>query len=75
MDAFLASSRPSKFETRPTTENQVNHMANHLLFMSISAFKPSSTTCTSIEIKNDKNSYVYRLMKYSRVVLIDIQKN
>jgi hypothetical protein len=59
---YLASSWPSVFNTTATTQNQFFHhipMVNHLLFTPINTFTPSSNTCTSIEINNNKNSYVY----------------
>jgi hypothetical protein len=59
---YLASSWPSVFNTTATTQNQFFHhipMVNHLLYMPIDSFMSSSNTCTSIEINNNKNSYVY----------------
>jgi hypothetical protein len=73
-DAYLASSWPSSCETTvATTPNQSfrrNSMFSHLLCMPIDSFKSSSNTCASIEINNNKNSYVYfcNLLKYLRVV-------
>jgi hypothetical protein len=62
-DAYLASSWPSSCETTTaTTQNELFHrnsMFSHLLCMAIDSFKSSSNTCTSIEINNNKNSYVY----------------
>jgi len=51
INAYIASSTSK-------TQNQYFRripMANHLLFMPIDAFKSSSNTCTSMEIKNNKN--------------------
>ncbi|CAF1168447.1 unnamed protein product [Adineta steineri] len=50
---YLASS----FITNTKTSNQFSNripLANHLLFMPINAFKPSTNTCTSSEIKHKK---------------------
>ncbi len=57
INAYLASS--SK------TQNQLIHrspVVSDLLSMSVDAFKSSSNTSASIEIKNDKNVYVYLII-------------
>jgi hypothetical protein len=46
IDAYLASSRRSTYQTPTVTESQVNHekhIADHLLSMPLSAFKPASS--------------------------------
>ncbi len=60
--AYLASSGPSTFKTPIETQSQVIQcisMVNDLLHMPIYVFKSSSTTSAPIEIKNNKNVYVY----------------
>jgi cation transport ATPase len=70
MNNYLSSSWPSTFQTNVKTQNQSLHripVVNHILCMPINAFKsPSSNACTSMEIKNNKNLYVYFLICLNR---------